>query len=73
MTNPEKRLIRERLAIAFDLYETAEQLVAQRFRRENPGASPEEVENRIREWLQTRPGAEQGDAEGRPVVLPDNE
>ena len=41
----------------------------QRFRRENPGATDDEVTAFMRAWLRERPGAEHGDADGRPVDL----
>jgi hypothetical protein len=58
-----------RMEIAFDLYETAEQMMRQNLRRRNPAASDEEIERGIGEWLHRRPGAEHGDAEGRPGSL----
>ena len=42
----------------------------QNLRREHPGASDAEIELRIREWLLKRPGAEEGDASGRPCRRP---
>jgi len=56
----------KRMELAFDLYEAAEEIMRQNLRRRNPGASEEEIEEGIREWLRRRPGAELGDAEGRP-------
>lgn len=56
-----------RMKIAFDLYETAEQMKRQNILRRNPGATEEEIQEAIREWLHHRPGAEHGDAAGRPV------
>jgi hypothetical protein len=54
------------MRIAFDLYETAEQMMRQNLRRRDPEAGAAEIEHRLVAWLQHRPGAEQGDAEGRP-------
>jgi len=54
------------MEIAFDLYQTAEQLMRQNLRRRNPAASEDEIEEGIREWLRRRPGAEHGDGVGRP-------
>jgi hypothetical protein len=56
----------ERMRIAFDLYETAEQMMRQNLRRRNPDATEEEIEQGIQEWLLRRPGAEHGDGPGRP-------
>ncbi len=55
-----------RMELAFDLYEMAEQMMRQNLRRRNPGASEQEIEEGIQEWLHRRPGAEHGDGEGRP-------
>jgi hypothetical protein len=57
--------IRKRMELAFDLYEAAEEIMRQNLRRRNPGASEEEIEEGIREWLRRRPGAEHGDGVGR--------
>jgi hypothetical protein len=59
-----------RMAIAFDLYWTAEEMMRQNLRRRNPSATDEEIERGIREWLRKRPGAEFGDGVGHPVRLP---
>lgn len=56
----------QRMELAFDLYEAAEEIMRQNLRRRNPGASEEEIEQGIREWLRRRPGAEHGDGVGRP-------
>jgi hypothetical protein len=61
--------ILRRMEIAFDLYEVAEQMKRQNLRRRNPDATDEEIEQGVREWLLRRPGAEHGDAEGRPGSL----
>lgn len=55
-----------RMELAFDLAEAAEEIMRQNLRRRNPNASEEEIEAGIREWLGRRPGAEHGDAVGRP-------
>lgn len=60
----------ERMAIAFDLYRTAEEMMRQNLRRRNPSATEEEIEQGVREWLRRRPGAEIGDGVGRAVRLP---
>lgn len=53
--------ILQRMRQAFDLYEFSDQLMRQNLRRRHPDADEEEIERRFVEWLQTRPGAEQGD------------
>jgi hypothetical protein len=60
----------ERIRLALDMYATGEALMRQRICREHPDLLPAEVEARLCDWLQTRPGAEQGDAEGRPGTWP---
>jgi hypothetical protein len=47
-----------RMAIAFDLFDTAVAMMHQNLRRRNPEASEEEIEAGVREWLQRRPSAE---------------
>ncbi len=56
----------ERMRIAFDLYQTAEEMKRQRLRRRNPAATEQEIEEGIRAWLAERPGAEHGDGFGVP-------
>jgi hypothetical protein len=59
-----------RLQVAFDLFRSGEDMMRQKLRREYPDLSAWEIEARLVEWLQTRPGAEFGDALGRPVPWP---
>jgi hypothetical protein len=59
-----------RLRLAFELYAAGESMMRQSLRRRYPGASDAEIEQRLVHWLLTRPGAEFGDAEGRPVEWP---
>ncbi len=60
----------EKLRVALELADLAEQMTRARLCRELPDADEDEIERRIQEWYRTRPGAEQGDAEGHPVSLP---
>lgn len=62
--------VSERFRIALDLYETGEAMMRHRIRRQNPGLNDAGIEERLQEWLQARPGAEHGDAVGRPVPWP---
>jgi len=55
-----------RMKMAFDLYETAEAIMRQSLRRRFPDAQEAEIERRLVDWLRSRPGAEHGDAPGRP-------
>jgi hypothetical protein len=50
-----------------DLFETGLELMRQNLRREHPDASEDEIDGRLQDWLQHRPGAEAGDCVGRPV------
>jgi len=56
-----------RLRLALELFEAGERMMRQNLRRRYPDESPEQIERRLSAWLSTRPGAEHGDAEGRPV------
>jgi hypothetical protein len=60
----------ERLRLALDLFAAGEALMRQNLRRRFPEASAAEIEERLAAWLSERPGAEFGDAEGRPTSWP---
>jgi hypothetical protein len=68
--DPELEAAARRLRLAFDLYQTGEEMMRQRLRREHPNLSPAEIEALVVKWLVERPGAEFGDALGRPVPWP---
>jgi len=51
--SPPRMSPRERLLLAFDLYEAGEQMMRLKLRREHPLASPEEIERRIISWLRS--------------------
>lgn len=53
-----------RVQTTFDLCEAAEAMMRQNLRRRFPQEDPEQVEHRLLDWLQDRPGAERGDAGG---------
>lgn len=55
-----------RLRLALDMYEFGERMQRARLRRLHPGASDEEIEAAIGDWLLSRPGAPLGDGPGRP-------
>lgn len=57
-----------RFRLALDMFSTGEALMRQRLRRLHPRWSEDRIEDGIRDWLRERPGAEAGDATGRPVV-----
>jgi len=62
--------MRERLRVAFDLFEAGVDLMRQRLKREHPGETDADIERRIGTWLRERPGAEHGDGVGRAVRWP---
>ncbi len=62
--------VAERLRLALDLFRTGEEMMRQKIRRDHPGLSAFAVEARLVQWLRERPGAEHGDALGRPGVWP---
>jgi hypothetical protein len=55
------------LRVAFDLADAGTDMMRLSLQRRHPGASEEEIEATLRDWLHDRPGAEHGDAWGRPV------
>lgn len=57
----------ERIRVALELTELAEQMLRQRLRRTRPELDDEAIEQAIDAWYMQRPGAEHGDAEGRPI------
>jgi len=65
MSNPA-----DRLEQAIELAELAEEMLRCKLRRTRPDASEAEIEQAVADWYRTRPGAEDGDAEGRPTKLP---
>lgn len=56
----------EKLRAALELHEVGVELMRQNLRRGHPDASDETIEQLLTDWLRTRPGAEHGDAAGRP-------
>ncbi|RMH20365.1 MAG: hypothetical protein D6696_08365 [Acidobacteria bacterium] len=63
---------RRRLELAFDLYQFAEDQMRINLRRRHPGATDDEIERRLVEWLHHRPGAEHGDAESTRALRPED-
>jgi len=53
-----------------ELFAAGEEIMRQNLRRRFPAATPEEIEDHLVAWLHDRPGAEQGDAVGRPGTWP---
>ncbi len=59
-----------RLRTAFDLFVAGRRMMRQTLKRRHPEASDREIDDRLRAWLRERPGAEHGDAAGRPIAWP---
>jgi len=69
--NPERqRILADRLRLALDLYEAGEAMMREQIRRRHPGVDDATLERLLVDWLRTRPGAELGDAAGRPGAWP---
>jgi len=60
-------VVLKRMAVAVDLFETAQVIMRQNLRRRHPEADEAEIEHRLAEWRKQRPGAPYGDGVGRPV------
>ena len=56
----------EKLGLALDLFESGVDVMRHNLYRKYPSETRDEIEERLLEWLRTRPGAEHGDAVGRP-------
>ena len=55
------------LRTTLGLFETGVALMRQNLRRQHPDATESEIDERLTAWLHHRPGAELGDAVGRPA------
>lgn len=60
---------RDRLLLAFEMFEFGVEMMAANLRRRHPGASPEQIEQMLEEWL-AQPDAEPADSDCVPVYLP---
>lgn len=73
MSTTEEQDVRTRMEVAFELYRFAESMMRMNLRRENPGATDEEIERQLLAWIHSRPDAPSGDASGphfRPAPRP---
>ena len=59
----------DRIRVALELTQLAEQMLRQRLRRTRPELDDEAIEREIDAWYMQRPGAEHGDAAGRPIDI----
>jgi hypothetical protein len=58
------------LRAALALFDAGVAMMRQNLRRADPQADDATISARLQAWLTTRPGAEHGDAEGRPIDFP---
>ncbi len=61
--------LEKKLLLALELFDLGVSIKEQSLRREHPDLSERELGEKLRDWLQTRPGGEFGDCSGRPVPL----
>lgn len=59
-----------RLQQALEMYDFGIELVRLNLRRAHPEADEREIARLLRDWREHPPGAEAGDAEGRPIEWP---
>ena len=60
----------ERFRITMELFETGINIMRQTLERDYPDATEREIDDRLKAWLQHRPGAEYGDCPGRRLDWP---
>ena len=70
VTDDSPEAMAARLRTAFDLCELGESMRRAQLWREHPDATDDEIDALLIAWLETRPGAEHGDAWGRPITWP---
>ena len=66
MNEQERNAVSARLELALELFAAGLEMRKQQLRRNHPLATADEIEARLRAWLAERPGAEIGDAQGKP-------
>jgi hypothetical protein len=60
----------DKLRRTLELFDLGVGLMRQNLTRSHPGATEQEIDALLREWLHERPGAEFGDCPGRAVDVP---
>lgn len=55
--------------LTLDLFDAGVRLMRQNLRRRDPGADDQAINRQLARWLRERPGAEHGDAAGRPLDI----
>ncbi len=66
MDHVDERAAARKLRLALNMYEVGERFQRQRLRRAQPTATDAEIENQVRAWRESRPGAAESDGYGRP-------
>lgn len=56
------------IRLALELFESGVGMMRQNLRRRFPTASSEEIDDRLDDWISSRPGAKYGDSPGRRVI-----
>lgn len=59
-----------KLELSLDMFVYGCDMMRQNLRRRHAGADDQEIEELLRAWLRTRPGAESGDGVGRAGTWP---
>jgi len=57
----------EKLQIALELFESVVAMMRETLKRRHPNESDAQIEERLRQWIRHRPGAEDGDCAGRKI------
>ena len=65
MDSEKRELIIRRFGLTLALFDFGEAMMRQRLRRQYPTVTEAEIDAMTTEWLQRRPGAEDGDCPGR--------
>jgi len=60
----------QKLKMSLDMFAYGCDVMRQNLRRSHPAADGAAIEELLRAWLRTRPGAEHGDGVGRSVTWP---
>ena len=66
VTTPFQSEAAQRLRLTLDLFQAGLEMKRQSLRREFPDLTEQELEARLKMWLQHRPGAKHGDCTGKP-------
>lgn len=67
MTQDVEAAVQARMAVTMALHDDGVQMMRLNLRRRHPDATDEEIDMRLGAYLQTRPGVEFGDCDGRLV------